>query len=627
MLLALLVSGASLIFAAYLLWPGSDRAWPGPDPVRAAPSRVDGGAPVARGEALPPNGGRVVLATHEPEVELAAPEPVAAPAVQLSCLVVDDGWRPVQGAEVWIDEGVWRLAGLSAEDGTFALTYDSEEWGRRFEAGRDVRLGARSREHGPALVTRLDALPSAQVRLVLRGAGAGLVAEVTDALGRPIAGARIAFHDDLLPQTSSSLAVLDASGNYTCPTPVQTTTTDAWGRAKLFGLEPGERRVSIERDGYLTLHLGLTLTEGDVAEHRLRLERAAGVRGHVLRADGGPLAGILITGIGPDPQTSVSTTCDAEGKFELSGLPAGPVSLFAEVLQDKRVTHAARTQRTQRTLRAGEWWRWNPTLSPVELLSGRLLDAWGDGLVGWRVELRSGEEGNEADALTREDGTYELPRPRQFAASQLFFFHPDALGGLPSRIVSLHEGEAELPPVDLEEGQELASRIRGRILRPNGQPALGQSIAVHRMIDHTVLAVHPDKLTGEFETPALPPGDYMLVLPNHGNGWTPDKLYLLDGRQVLDLGVLELPTKGKLSIYTQNSDRRADSVYMRMELLRPGIGVGHGLPVFIGAAEVPRQFSLAPGNYRLELPQDDSIETIEFTIVSGQTTHVVLQSE
>jgi hypothetical protein len=618
-LLAILISGASLAFAAYLLLPQSSRPWNSSSPVLAAAPTEQVGLEVAGDKQLPLSLSRVEIVAQKPSNGVAAPE---EPPAQLTCLVVDDSWRPVEGAEVWVDEGVWQDAGRSDKEGVITLTYDAADWLRRFAAGRPVRLGARSHEHGPALVTSLHAMPTGPVRLILRGSGAGLLVEVTDTLGRPIAGARIAFHDELLPQAPSTLAVLNASGNYTRPTPVQPTTTGAWGRAQLFGLEPGERRISIERNGYHTQHISLTLIEGEVFEQWLRMERAAGVRGHVLRADGGPLEGVVITGTGPDATMTVSTTCDAEGKFELGGLPGGPVSLFAEVIADERVTHAARTTRT---LHPGEWWRWNPTLSPVELLSGRLLDSWGDGLAGWGVRLRGGEEGGEADTLTDDDGRYELPCPHKFATAQVFFFHPEAIGGLPSRIMTLEEAEVELPPVELEEGLELASRIRGRLLKPNGQPAPGQSIALHRMIDHSVLTIHPNKETGEFETPALPPGEYMLVLPDHGSGWTPDELFALDGRNVLDLGIVELPVKGKLSLYTQDPDRRTGSVNLRMELLRPGIASGHGLPVFIGAAEVPMQFSLAPGNYRLELPQEDGVEIIEYTIESGQTTHVILQ--
>ncbi len=622
-LTALSVSVASLAFAVYLLWPHSQSTWVGPASVQAAGGeRVEIAAVPPRGE-LPQDPGRVALTPNATGEAGASGEDVeSVDAASLLCSVVDESWRPVPGAEVWIDEGLWRRAGESDVRGECSLTFDAEAWSRRFDAGRGVQIGARSSSHGPSLVTTLYAPPDAPLTLVLRGRGAELSLDVSDTLGRPVAGAAISFHDELLPQTSSSLAVLDGSGRYRRPTPVPPATTDAWGRAQLFGLEPGARQLTITRDGFCTLHLTLSLLEGEQLRERVQLERAAGIRGRVRRTDGGSLEGLRITGVGLDPRSEVSSEGNQDGTYELSGLPAGPVSLFAELVVDGRVTHAARAQTR---LEPGAWWTWNPSLQPVDLISGRLVDAWDGALQGWRVELRAGEESGEFVAITDETGEYDLPRPRKYIGAQLWFYHPEAEGGLPSRIVQLDDPGDQVPTVDLEEGLELASRFRGRLLKPNGQPPSGQTIALHRLIDHTVLALMPDPDTGYFETPALPPGEYMIVLPHHGRGWTPDQLFVLDGQNVSDMGVLVLPKNGKLSIYTEFADRRADCLNMRMELLRPGIAAGAGLPVLVGLAEVPQQFVLAPGNYRLELPDSKQQSPIEFTIESGQTTHVVLQ--
>jgi hypothetical protein len=619
---ALGLSTVSLLFAVYLLWPGYGRGPVGAGLVKAAePAREELVATRSAPSSLPADPRRVALGQSPIEAAAAETELPAMDAPAIECQLVDEAWRPVPGAEVWVDDGAWRLAGASDAQGVFSLSYEPAAWERRFAAGKDLKLGARARDHGPALVTTLDAPPTAPVRLVLRGAGARLRLEVIDPEGRPIADARVAFHDEFLPGASASIAVLDATGTYSRPTPVPPATTDTWGQVEFFGLEPGERGLQVEHGGFCTRRAELMLLEGEFVTQRLRLDPASGVRGRVLRLDGGSVEGTLITGVGPDPLTEVKTSCDAEGRFELAGLPAGPVRLFAESGERNRITHAARTERT---LRAGEWWKWDPTLTPVELLRGHLLDSDGFGLVGWRVDLREGEGPAELTELTDEEGLYELPRPRHPESSRLLFFHPLAVGGLPSRIVSLADAEFDLPTVQLEEGFELASSIRGRILKPNGLPASGLPVVLHRQIDHATLTIYPDPATGDFETPPLPPGDYVVVFPTHGRGWAPNQIFKLDGREQLDLGVVLLPAKGKLSVYALETDRCADSVEMRMELLRPGISLDHRLPVFIGTAEIPQQFVLAPGEYRLQLPMAEGSEPRLFTVESGQTTHLLL---
>lgn len=97
------------------------------------------------------------------------------------------------------------------------------------------------------------------------------------------------------------------------------------------GLEPGPVLIVLAPQGYLPRRLVATLAEGETRREDVRFERGASVSGRVVDGEGTPVAGRLVYGspAGGHSRFEQCSTTDAQGRFHLSGLPEGPVSLSA----------------------------------------------------------------------------------------------------------------------------------------------------------------------------------------------------------------------------------------------------------------------------------------------------------
>ncbi len=174
------------------------------------------------------------------------------------------------------------------------------EW-REVEAeiasGERYVLSVRHPRFAEALVQR----PGAEVRVRLER-GAELAACAGDASGAPIAGARVTTY------------WLDGGGDVpVCHAVLREATTDAGGRATLVGLRRGRHRVVVEHAAYVAADL-----EAD-AGGRLDVVLASG---RSLRGTAPAGAAISVTWDAGDAHGEKTATCDAEGTFDLPGLPA-----------------------------------------------------------------------------------------------------------------------------------------------------------------------------------------------------------------------------------------------------------------------------------------------------------------
>ena len=88
--------------------------------------------------------------------------------------------------------------------------------------------------------------------------------------------------------------------------------------------------------------------------------------------------------------------------------------------------------------------------------------------------------------------------------------------------------------------------------------------------------------------------------------------------------MIALPALGDLALLTSVEDRDAETLALRLDLLRPGISSTFALPVMVGAVQAPLLLGLAPGEYRLRFPDHPELGSVVFTIESGETTQVVL---
>lgn len=106
--------------------------------------------------------------------------------------------------------------------------------------------------------------------------------------------------------------------------------TDSEGRCLLRGIPPGEAEVQASKPGYAPAWAAQLAVPAESA-YQLRLVRAGVVRGQVLYA-GEPVSEFVLTSMPHNTYDGMehhSFEGEAEGRFELSHLPVGPVTLLA----------------------------------------------------------------------------------------------------------------------------------------------------------------------------------------------------------------------------------------------------------------------------------------------------------
>lgn len=131
------------------------------------------------------------------------------------------------------------------------------------------------------------------------------IGRVVDAAGRPLAGARLS----LRAPGAELAATSDAGGDFSFPpTPA------------------GDYRIVVQKPGYVALRDRVRFLPGGP---RLWVELLEGARvsGIVLSPEGAPVADARVEALAPDVDAARS---DAEGRFQLSGIPPGGIRVRAQ---------------------------------------------------------------------------------------------------------------------------------------------------------------------------------------------------------------------------------------------------------------------------------------------------------
>jgi len=535
--------------------------------------------------------------------------------------VIDQLGCGIEGAEVWADDGELRLYGRSGPSGSFALELDRRRVEQRLAAELPVLVGARHSAHGPSVLSPWLPTREVELLLVLRGRGATLHLEILDPSGGPIEGALVVLGDRPGASGVDGLDVLGGRGVRRPLVPAPPGTSNTWGEVLFEGLEPGRRSISLFAHGYCPRHGFVELLAGEFADRQIRMEYACSVSGRLVRDDGLPVVGGRVLGRGERPLSEVQAVCDANGGYSLEHLPAGLVQLFAECRSEGRVTHTASTVLLVEPHREGAW---SPVLTRQEEIHGRLVDARRAPLSGWRVELHTEEKASEPIRTTSTDldGRFSLPIAAPGTPADLFVFHPLSAGSIETRVVRDVRADTTEHVEQLDPGEDQSVPIRGRITLPDGEPAISIEFVLHRLGSAQNYRAWADEFDGSFESPLLPPGDYVLIFPSHGRGWTPDTLFHVEAGEPLDIGTIELRETGQLELLPSSQGRISQTLRIRIDLVRQGISRSFLLPIFAGMVDLPLELDLAPGGYRLVIP-DRSVRPVAFDIRSGETTQVV----
>ena len=316
-------------------------------------------------------------------------------------VVVSPSGEPVPGAQVWIRQPgpgwlAGRLATTADDAGRFALR----------SVGTDRMIGARALGFGPSIVERLErrkVAPGEPVRLelALRGAGGAIEGTVVDSENEPVAGARVVVGN-------AAQHAQHQNGSYDLLAPPVLVVTDAAGRFFTGAVAAEYVELAAWSEGHPIARSAVEIEPGATARTTLRFDAPVVVVGTVRDASGEPLAWARVTleqmGAGPyraSPFVAPQTIADAEGHYELGGLPAGELGLLAR-------DPGAGAGEGRITLDAvvGDRLEADITVAPLSILRGRLVDATGDALAGWIVDaegpLRNGR------TSTGDDGSFQL---------------------------------------------------------------------------------------------------------------------------------------------------------------------------------------------------------------------------
>lgn len=367
------------------------------------------------------------------------------------------------------------------------------------------------------------------------------------------------------------------------------------------------------------------------ADNQIEIDLPAGavVKGKVLDGEGSPIPGAAVTtiqegiGVGPGygvflgPSMAVPTTkADAVGEFELTNVLPGLTTILAHTAGRKQ-TVTAKLQLT-----AGSVATCDLVMGTEKRIVGIVVDEHDQPVAG--VVVTGVSEDNERKRLNRVTTTASGEFVLLDAWKDTYTIsatepevgvnpHVEAFGVVPG-------GE----PVRLEySATSLArSRILGTLIDAGGAPVTESGVWLDRIGSDGRCQWGGDLIKleeGRFSTKPLPTGTYILTYRAHYSGLEWEHAVDLGASQELDLGVIEIPSPGRIELICEGDVRPEMSARIHKDLLPWAIGLeledGRGL-----------SGPLQPGEYRVGFSGMDGHPLLSAAaeVRAGETTTVHL---
>jgi protocatechuate 3,4-dioxygenase beta subunit len=263
-----------------------------------------------------------------------------------------------------------------------------------FAPGKSAQFTVKEGDRIEEIVIDLDAGATVQ----------GVV--VAAATGQPLAGANVSL--------VASPGDLSTGWGWGGP---PTKTTDAEGAFVLEGLPEGSVTIAATHPQYAQATVsGILVAKGRPATARIEMTAGGGIRGLVMRG-GRPLSNSRVNAWktdGAGQYVGKDAAVDAQGRFEIRGLPAGEYRLSVMVSSGRR----GMTSRNSRSVTVAEGQTTEIDLSEGAgvRVSGRVLSG-GDPVVGGMIMAMQPQKGwGGANAEIEAGGTYaiELPGPGDY---------------------------------------------------------------------------------------------------------------------------------------------------------------------------------------------------------------------
>ncbi|HEU4419906.1 MAG TPA: carboxypeptidase-like regulatory domain-containing protein, partial [Planctomycetota bacterium] len=518
-------------------------------------------------------------------------------------IVVDAGGVPIGGAIV--EAAIAAHSGTDAEqvavtaaDGTFTIRacYDLYLIGARAEGHAASKLYYREGTAGS----------TEHVRIELRRDGGAVEGLVLAPTGEPVAGAVVRIGEG-----STEGILHTVQGAPSLPAQVR---TDAAGRFRAIGVPAGTQPVQVRTVQLAAWRGTCEVAAGTTVAVRIVLEPDITCTG-IVRGEGGqpePDADVSVGNIGDF--VLLRTRSGADGTFTLTGLPAGDFAIAAKKDRAGKATARLHGQ-------PGEPLRCELQLSNGLALRARVLDEAGAPVS--QVEVRVEAEGEGARwtsaAFSGEDGRFvvgDCPPGRTLALraskrDHVFLIRQAVQAGGP---------ELELR---LQRDTAAKARITGRLLRPDGSPAVGEDVEAHRLQTPTQAQLGVSAKVGD-------DGSFVIEAPAgewHGRVFAKGRPEIrfepgkLEAGATWDAGVLQLTVGGTLVVRVDGGAAKTDSYTV--------LDARERVVCSLWKPESPlRSDLIAPGDYLL-LAQGEGVvaQTLPFTIHSGRETELAVTKQ
>ncbi len=389
------------------------------------------------------------------------------------------------------------------QDGRFALQVDTS----RFGGMVSVQLIVIARDADRNLVAALPVAEDATNAVLTLGPARTLVGRVAGAGGEPVTNAmvNVILRAERIGASLSAPVTVDGSGRFEFRALPSGYDYDVNAQASGYGTET--RRV--EAAATNSLRIEVEPIELVVADQR--------VAGMVVDEDDKPVAGAMVYSHG-EKQPSAGGRSDAQGRFVIEHVCAGPINLSASLQRDRRYGSArAEGGDTNITIRLGRQSTMRST--PSIKVSGLVTDP--NGKAAAKVAVSLLPAGPEAPRTTDAEGRFTLTSDLRYGRSM----QPQ-----PNTVVARDLEHNLAAALDAEEGQTTNVNLRlapaltmtGRVIDGNGKGITNADAQImvrsDRMLSPLGGPIRADA-DGRFEIKALPLARrYQLLVSAKGYG-------------------------------------------------------------------------------------------------------------